>query len=48
MVRVGRGVEARLGDGAIKCEGSAKEVVGLVRMGGELLQDLVLHTEEAT
>jgi len=47
-VSIGRGVEAGLGDGAIEREGGAEEVVGLVGSGRELLQDLMLHTEEAT
>src|SRR6267154_5638867 len=48
VVSAGRGVEAGLGNGAIEREGGAEEVVGLVGSGRELLQDLMLHTEEAT
>ena len=47
-VKVGRGVEAGLSNGAIESDGGTKEVVGLIGRGRELLQDLVLHTEEAT
>ena len=47
MVGIGCRVKSGLGDGAVECEGSAKEVVSLVRVGVELLKNLMLHTKEA-